>query len=47
MMPKSRFIGLRLSEEEYRILMSRAVRKGQNLSDYMRWVLLRRHENKG
>ena len=43
-MPKSRVIGLRLSEEEYRILMSRAVRRGQNLSDYIRYVLLRKHE---
>ena len=43
-MPKSRVVALRLSEEEYRILMSRAVRRGQNLSDYIRYVLLRKHE---
>lgn len=40
---KAKMITLRLSEEEYRILMSRAVRRGESLSDYLRWVLLRQH----
>lgn len=42
--PSSRVVGVRLSEEEYRVIASRAARRGQNLSDYMRYVLLRRHE---
>ena len=39
----TRPISTRVTEEEYRTLNARAVKRGQSLSDYMRWVLLRRH----
>lgn len=35
---------IRVSGQEYRTLMIRAIKKGLSLSEYMRWVLLREHK---
>lgn len=40
---KNRMFTIRFSEEEHRILMSRAVRRGESLTEYVRWILLRGH----
>lgn len=40
---KTKVIGLRLTDDEIKKLTIRALKRDMGLTDYMRWVLLRKH----
>ena len=42
----SKVVSIRFSDKEYRLIMSRAVRLGIPLSEYIRNILLRSHDKK-
>jgi len=41
---KTRVIGIRVPEEEYKKLYIRAFRKDMSVTEYVKWVLFRKHK---
>ena len=42
--PSSRTVSFRLTREEHKTLMVRAFKKDMSLSEYVKWILFRKHE---